>query len=250
MQLVFSKYLPTDFKRRRMIVTSKSYRRYLYKSLQSLHDDLFETIKDWVERSSTVWDVGANCGVFSFASAISTGLSGRVFAFEADVNSIALMDRSKKYRLADEAEVVLFPIAICDRDGTVSFEVSNYRTAASSIGGFGRFNAGGKTVEVPAFKLDSLRRSLPGPQVLKIDVEGAEHLVLRGARGILSEDKPVVICECTGGLIGEEINTILQSAEYAWRPMNAHKNVPFTQSQIHCSDIVALPLSDPRCRLV
>ncbi len=195
----------------------------------------------------TVWDVGANCGIFSYAAAVLAGAGGRVIAIEADIRCASLIDRSRKFRLAEEAPVVLCPFAVSENSGTVQFQLSAYRTAANSLSGFGRFDAGGTQLEVPVFSLDSLRSGLPDPTVIKIDVEGAEHLVLRGCMETLRHCRPVLVCECTGGETGLAIENMLREVGYAWRSMTAGDNTPFTQDSITCSDIVALPKEHARC---
>ena len=245
--MILSKKLPPKYHNRRVLVSTKAYRRYYLHSLTSIHADLFQSVEEWIRPGDTVWDVGANCGIFTYAAAVLAGEKGRVIAIEADVQCASLIDRSRKYRLAGEAPVVLCPFAVSESSGTVQFQLSAYRTAANSLSGFGRFESGGIQLEVPVFSLDSLREGLPAPTVIKIDVEGAEHLVLRGCIETLRQCRPVLVCECTGGETGVAIVNLLREVGYAWRSMTANDTTPFTQDQITSSDIVALPKEHVRC---
>jgi FkbM family methyltransferase len=247
MNLSFPKRLPNRLRNRKVIVSTRAYRRYWTHSLDAIHSDIFKAIGDWVRRNDVVWDIGANCGVFTFAAAIQAGISGKVIAIEADLQCAALIERSVRYRVDDEAPVMICPFAISDQDGIATFEVSSYRSAASSLAGFGRFSFGGVMRHVPSFKLDSLRTAYPSPNVVKIDVEGAEHLVLRGAVALLEKDRPVVICECSGGDVGKEIEDIFKAADYLWRPMIEYEYTPFSQCKLSVSDIVALPREHVKC---
>lgn len=56
--------------------------------------------------------------------------------------------------------------------------------------------------------LDSLLADLPGPQVLKIDVEGAEALVIRGAQHLLTHVRPTILCEVGDDTRREVIETL------------------------------------------
>lgn len=245
--MILSKKLPQRFNNRRVLVSTKAYRRYYTNSLTAIHADLFQSVEDWIRPGDTVWDVGANCGIFTYAAAVLAGAKGRVIAIEADVQCASLIDRSRQYRLEEEAPVVLCPFAVSENSGTVQFQLSAYRTAANSLSGFGRFDAGGRQLEVPVFSLDDLRGGLPDPTVIKIDVEGAEHLVLRGCMETLRQCRPVLVCECTGGDTGIAIENMLREAGYAWRSMTAGESTPFTQDRVDCSDIVALPTEHARC---
>ncbi|MEM7316406.1 MAG: FkbM family methyltransferase [Planctomycetota bacterium] len=246
MTIRLCKRLPTSFERRRVLVSPRAYRRYWLRSLSNIHDDILSAVLDWVLPGAVVWDVGANCGVFTCAAAVTAGDRGKVFAFEADIQCADLIDRSRRLGSLGEAQITVCPMAISDVNSTVTFEISSYRSAASSLEGFGRFEATGSPCQVLSFRLDTLRQSIEPPSVLKIDVEGAEHLVLRGAKELLQRDRPILICECSGGDVAVEINQILRDVEYHWRPMDAERDVEFTQNGITCSDIVAIPRENDR----
>jgi hypothetical protein len=66
---------------------------------------------------------------------------------------------------------------------------------------------------VPTLTLDVLLESFPRPQVLKIDVEGAEALVLAGAERLLSSARPVVFVEVALE-VAHEVAQILRNHQY------------------------------------
>jgi hypothetical protein len=66
---------------------------------------------------------------------------------------------------------------------------------------------------VAAFNLDWLLTRLRAPNVIKIDVEGAELEALRNQHRMLREVRPVIICE-VGAQSADEITQILTSASY------------------------------------
>jgi len=224
-----------------MLVSTGSYRRYFYRSLGQIHGDLLTAIEHYVKPGAVVYDVGANMGVFAFAAALSAGAAGKIYAFEAEVASAALMARSLRWKLPDrEAPVVICPFALADKAGTVSFEVSHYRSAASAIQGFGRFQNGGLLHEVPVFSMDELIPTFTAPTVIKIDVEGAENLVLSGARKTLEKFRPLLLVECTGGEVGKESAEFLRLVDYEWKPWL--EEGAFSQENLPAGDIVARPL--------
>ena len=89
------------------------------------------------------------------------------------------------------------PVAISDSVGFVSFSIAKRARAANSIQGYGSTQTGGvsETRTLPCVTLDSLLKHFPTPDVLKIDVEGAELGVLQGGSQLIDNVRPVIYCE-------------------------------------------------------
>jgi len=105
--------------------------------------------------------------------------------------------------------------AVLDRSGEVEFEVSSRGRAANHLSGMAGSSQAGKRrrlVSVPGVRLDDLLEMRPAPNVLKIDVEGAEHLVLRGAAAVLA-NCTAVLCE-VAPQNSEEVRETLLSAGF------------------------------------
>jgi hypothetical protein len=79
------------------------------------------------------------------------------------------------------------------------FHIARRNRATSHLAGFGSAMAGGvrSTRLVPTVTLDWLAARFPAPDVLKIDVEGAELAVLVGGSRVLADSR-AVICEVSG----------------------------------------------------
>jgi FkbM family methyltransferase len=207
--------------------------------LAAIHGDVLGAVGRWVRPGDAVWDVGANVGVFTVAAAAAAGATGRVVAFEADVDMAALLVRSVAERRGRGAEVVVIPAAVSDQSGTVRFAISGYRTAASSIEGFGRFHESGRVRVCPCWRIDDVTAWHGIPSLIKIDVEGAENLVLRGAADTVRTARPRILCECSGGETGEESAQLFRDWDYVWRPWLSDE--PFGNHAVPNGDIVALP---------
>lgn len=121
---------------------------------------------------ATFVDVGANVGYFSVLGSQLVGPSGRVFSFEPDERTLMIL-RANLWRHRCSNAVVV-PAAAYEETGHVAFTVNSEGRAGSVVA------PGEDTgVAVPCARLDDV---LDGPvDVLKIDVEQAEHLVVRGA---------------------------------------------------------------------
>lgn len=171
-----------------------------------LRSDLFDFAREFVKPGHTVWDIGANVGLFSVAAAHQATHRGTVVAVEADLWLAGLLRRSAALQSPGSASILVIPAAASDQPGIASFNIvqrgraSNYLAdrEAESENGQDRPVAGGIREQVPVFALTLdalLDLGLPAPHVLKIDVEGAEARVLQGANRILAESRPVILCE-------------------------------------------------------
>lgn len=133
--LNFAKRLPISCAKRKVVVSTRAYRRYWTHSLDAIHSDIFQAIDEWVQSGDVVWDIGANCGVFTYGAAIRSGSSGKVIVVEADLQCAALIDRSAKHRVDDEAPVTICPFAVSDTDGVVNIRGFELSLGSQQLGG-------------------------------------------------------------------------------------------------------------------
>lgn len=161
---------------------------------------------DAIRQESIVFDIGANCGFYTLLAAKRCGRDGRVFAFEPMPSNLAIL--RQHVALNRLANVLVLPMA-------VSAECGHARFATQLGSEFGRLEETGDTI-VETASLDQLRSTsiLPRPDVMKIDVEGAEGAVLRGARNLLNEDHPDVFLAVHGTSRLHECLPLLQQAWY------------------------------------
>jgi len=132
-----------------------------------------------LRRGDTLVDVGAHLGLYTVAAARRVGSAGRVVAFEPDPESFALLAAHVRLNgVADRVELV--KAAVGDRNGRVPFRGG--RQLESCV--LAIAPPGERTV--PCVSLDDAlgKRHV---DVLKIDVEGYEVHVLRGARRLLRD---------------------------------------------------------------
>jgi FkbM family methyltransferase len=195
--LVFKRSLPPQVGGQRMFVSPSSGLRYLLKPLAECDPVLLSNAAEFVKPGATVWDVGANVGLFSFAAAGLAGKGGRVYAFEPDAWCIQLLRRSANLQAPTRAPVCPIAAALSDSCSLREFQLATRSRSSNALAGHGQSQTGGfrELQTVVALSLDWLLGFLPAPHVLKIDVEGAELKVLQGARTLLEQHRPVVICE-------------------------------------------------------
>jgi FkbM family methyltransferase len=137
--------------------------------------DRVAAITSMVRPGDCVWDVGAHKGYVTLAAASRAGADGRVYAFEPAPPNLAFLRRHVEWN--DLSNVEIMPYAVSTADGTARFGGSG-----SSI----TYRLGQGSFDVRVRSMASLLfEGLRAPDVIKIDVEGSESDVLRGARGVL-----------------------------------------------------------------
>jgi FkbM family methyltransferase len=178
-----------------MYASSEGGLRYLRTRMAKVDPVLLGLAAEFVQPGHTVWDIGANLGLFSFASAAAGGPDGHVLAVEPDTCLVRLLHRSAAAN-PGHARVDVLAAAVTGGVSIEKFHVARRNRSTSHLEGFGTSQTGGirLTQFVPGVTLDLLALRFPLPDVLKIDVEEAELGVLTGGRRVLSA-LPVVICE-------------------------------------------------------
>jgi FkbM family methyltransferase len=162
-----------------------------------------------------VWDVGANIGFYSLIASRLVGERGRVVAFEPLPANLEAIGRN--LALNDVHNVELAGVALSDTEGTADLQVHSRQTWAkldtSADTGFQRERQASGQIEVAVSTIDRQLQSLPVPDLLKIDIEGAEVAALRGAGTLLSAHRPTVICELHG--TNDAVCELLESHGYS-----------------------------------
>jgi FkbM family methyltransferase len=139
-------------------------------------------LRDTVRQGDLFFDLGAHVGFFSVCAAV---LGARVVAVEADAANASRLQRNAELnRVA--ADVV--HAAVWSAEGEVQLLPGGSAKEFRAVPGRG----------VQSVTVDALAREHGAPTLVKLDVEGAEVDALRGAARVLSEDRPVIVCEVHG----------------------------------------------------
>jgi FkbM family methyltransferase len=147
-----------------------------------------------VHEGATVFDIGANVGFVTLVAARLVGPGGRVVAFEPVPGNADAIRENLALNAIDWVE--LHETAVGRAGGTAKMIVSD-------VSAFSRFEninvptgARGR-IDVSVTSIDEFMSlgAAPVPDVVKIDVEGAELDVLEGMRRTIAEHRPVILCE-------------------------------------------------------
>jgi FkbM family methyltransferase len=144
-------------------------------------------------------DIGANVGFFTLLMAKRVGSNGSVWAFEPSsetrrrlVHNLAL-NRVTHVTVCDEA--------VSDVDGTQIF--FGGRHDQSGIASLRPIQGSTASYEVRTCKLTSSIPQSMTPRLIKIDIEGAEHLALRGMSPLLQAERPDIVLEMSDHFLRE-----------------------------------------------
>ncbi len=139
-----------------------------------------------IRAGDTVWDVGANVGLYTAVFLEATGQTGRVVAFEPTAACFAQL--RGRFSDIDPVRVTLMNIALGDSDGTTSMVVDPDPLAATHQI-VSKHTTGARFMTVNVRTASSLVQEAPGlfPNSVKIDVEGHEGAVLDGFGTLLAD---------------------------------------------------------------
>ena len=143
-----------------------------------------------VKPSMVVYDIGANVGYFSLLASVLTGTEGKVFAFEPLPRNTRYIHRHLQINKLKNVEVI--EAAVSDHEGEAYFDLGP-STAMGHLASEGEL----KVIMVSLDRMVDEGR-LPPADVMKVDVEGAEYDVLRGAKKMLETQRPILFLDTHG----------------------------------------------------
>jgi FkbM family methyltransferase len=142
-----------------------------------------------LEPGQIVFDIGANIGYYTLLASQQVGPSGRVLAFEPFVRNIAYLQRHVLLNGADNVTVV--PIACAERSALERF-VMGTDCATGHLSS--ESTPQQESLIVATTTVDDVVREIGlRPDVMKVDVEGAEQRVLLGAAKTLADARPILL---------------------------------------------------------
>lgn len=214
--------------------------------LQGLDDlvmfDLFETV---LSRGDAVADVGANEGIHACVLGRCVEPDGRVWAYEPVPANVTRFETN--LALNRLSNVTVRPVGVADEPGMLPFAFTS-PTAHNT--GMSRFDPAASTT-IPVVRLDDEFSDARPVRLIKIDVEGVEPKVVKGAHRILEQHEPFLVVEynrtvwCLGelrSLIPFEHDVYLKPERLGvkWTPLEGtgdHRELP------ESTDVLVVPRS-------
>lgn len=166
-----------------------------------------------VQMGDVCYDVGAYRGFFSGICALAGASAVHIFEpFPPNVSRIqSLLEANPTLPLR------LHPIAVGAEVGTAEFLIMPDESMGKLSGSIFQSDSRGREVlHVPMETLDHLQGTgeIPPPDLVKIDVEGAEAMVLKGAERLLREHRPRLFMEIHSRSLARECSALLSPVGY------------------------------------
>ncbi len=153
-----------------------------------------DAVAGLVRQGMVFYDIGANVGFFSVLAAKLVGPAGAVYAFEPVPENASLVERNA--RLNALGNISVFEVAVSDQTGRSELLLARYAGGAVLKSAGTPPDLSG-CISVETATIDDLvkRQELRPPDIVKIDVEGAERNVLQGMVDTLRRRGPTVVME-------------------------------------------------------
>jgi FkbM family methyltransferase len=160
----------------------------------NLESSVQEAMLRHVPAGGVFYDVGSNLGFFALLGAHMTGPEGRVLAFEPAPDNAAAIRHNAEVNGLLNVDVVEKAVAAAGGEGRLQVVDDQ---SWSKLEEYGAHPGTEQVLDVAVIALDEEigAGALPPPDVVKIDVEGAEIAVLEGMATTLAEHRPAIICE-------------------------------------------------------
>jgi len=154
----------------------------------------------------TFVDIGANIGYFSVMASKIVGDQGRVIGVEPYAYNIKMLQ--KNISLNGCLNVEVLPFALTDKKGFLTYDDSAGNSG--NVVALGEeFSAILESTLVYCVKLDDVLEQGANVDLIKMDIEGAEHLALKGMQKIINEQVPTIISEVSEGFLRHVSNVSL-----------------------------------------
>jgi FkbM family methyltransferase len=174
----------------------------LKKSFEYSTLELFSTI---LKPGHVIIDVGANSGLYSIFYSKLVGEQGQVYAFEPGKDTYSMLQENLK--LNNCRNVLTYNFALSNKESKVELVSFGHKDLKLPSGDSFKYikeitpdNIGADRIIMDAFRLDDLEEfnTISKIDFIKIDVEGAELLVLQGSINTILKHKPIIIFELSG----------------------------------------------------
>jgi FkbM family methyltransferase len=182
-----------------------------------------QAFENEIKPGSVVYDIGANVGYYTLLASVLSGEKGKVFAFEPLPRNVDYL--RKHVEINHLTNVDIFEAAVSDYEGEAFFDLG----ASTAMGHLAERGE----IRVKMVALDDLLEGnkIQPPDFIKIDVEGAEYEVLKGARVLLNKFHPILFLDTHQREAHQKTITFLEELGYKFTILDG-KPLPETKELV------------------
>jgi len=177
-----------------------------------------------VQQGDVVWDIGANLGIFALQFSQLVGPAGRVLCIEANPVCVYFLRANLETNAATNVDIL--PVAASDTARPVEFTINYDNSNLGLVRASCFFETKlGQRIVVDALPLDSLidELQLPPPNVVKMDIEGAEAHAIAGLSRTLETQHVSLILELHGRAAARDTLALLDPLGYRYEIIESRK---------------------------
>lgn len=209
-----------------------------------------EFLRRYLDKGMTILDVGAHHGYYTLLASRATGSDGKVIAFEPSPKERVRLREHLELNGCSNVGVESFALEAVE-DEKELFLVDGAEDYCNSL----RppvVNAGTTTIKVKTTTLDKFlrRKAIDRVDFIKMDVEGAELSVLKGAVELFTRaPRPVLLVElydirtAPWGYAAREVVQLLAKGGYRWYEIHLDGSLAFVEADrdVYDANLVAIP---------
>lgn len=208
----------------KLYLSTKNLERWAGLISGNYDTELFEKVSQERNNTNVVWDIGAHFGYSSlvFANILK---NANIYSFEPNVFNLERFRQNLSLNPQLKEKIHIIPLAVSNIEGQETFSLSNNVDGSQSSGShlvkaskplhqsiYDKFHFSDTLVEVSS--MDILIKLYPKPDLIKIDVEGAELFVLKGGIQLLTKFAPTLLMEIHNISIMHEMVNLLRDLNY------------------------------------
>jgi FkbM family methyltransferase len=186
--------------------------------------EVLKTFLSWLKTGSVYYDIGSNTGFYAL-TANRVIKSGKIYAFEPlpSVRQTFEDHIRLNSKLMGNNNISILPFAVADAEKQVQFSNNIMQTDGNTyIKESPVFSSAKNKITVQCYSVDDLlQQGYDKPDIIKIDAEGHELNVLKGAIEIIGKSKPPIAIELSGG-----VSRITETVEFLKTLGYAHFSAP------------------------
>lgn len=205
-------------------------------------------LEKFLKAGDTFIDVGANQGEYSLWAARKVGDQGKVVAFEPMRQLFGQLEENIRLNKSFQKSITPVQLGLSDKKG----EVILYASEDANEGTNTIYNTDKFSIELEKIQLDTLDEQLKAIKIkevnfLKVDVEGAELQVLKGALNTLELYRPILLLEINkdaciaGGYLPEDILGLLKPFNYSFSKIGLRGSLNKVDRLPDFCNILAIP---------